>query len=264
MRRDGIITFALAVFAAVMTFLLVRSEYFPETSMLRRLTSRQVLEKVLRHETASTLKVIWKGEETGVFNFRVSPGERGRVRLNVFFQGEVPVLGEKHRMSFDASAILSSGERLEFMRILAHWRETVCEVFFRERSGSVVEGEVEWNVQGGGMNEHRRCSWKDLTDVGKTNVWTGLPELKDVMDPKRSKEAVAALEQCRLQAWSTRIHRHEDWMDAYLLSVRLDENWWGKLWLSPTGELLKLESSFGLRMINEDFFSRLDGPLPSS
>ena len=42
--------------------------------------------------------------------------------------------------------------------------------------------------------------------------------------------------------------------DAFLVEARMDRNFWVKLWMSPTGELLKMESGFGFSAVNREFF----------
>src|SRR3990172_4366313 len=92
-HRHHWITAGLVLFCGVMTFFLVRSEYFPESSLLNRLPPRYVFEKVLRNENVSSMKIEWKEETVGTLTFRVTPGKRTMVRSSV--QGMIPILGQK-------------------------------------------------------------------------------------------------------------------------------------------------------------------------
>jgi len=249
-RRHHWITAGLVLFCGVMTFFLARSEYFPESSLLNRLPPRYVFEKVLRNENVSSMKIEWKEEAVGALTFRVTPGERTVVRSSV--QGTIPILGQKPKARLDMVCALRTGRDVESFRIQGRWQE----MDFLVAAEAPIE-KIEIEVRGRGMNVKREWAVRDFLKLDGAGRMSAIPELPSGAFLARAREWSGAVGRWRTSASSARISRRGDWMDAYLLSVRADENTWARIWISPTGELLKMESSFGLSAINEDFFEGL-------
>jgi hypothetical protein len=247
---DHWIAFILTLFCGTMTFFLVRSEYFPESSPFHRLPPWYVAERLLRHESSSTLKVTWKGEDVGTFLVRVIPGAQPLIRSSA--QVIVPVLGKRPRLRFDLECVLKKNRDIARLNLNGRFQEIVFEVVADSDTNK-----FRMLAQGEGINEKREFPLSDLRDHGGRKILKDMPGLpSDVPIP--SEESLASMAASwQFTASSARIDRRGDWMDAYLMEARVDGNSWVKLWISPTGELLKLESSFGLSAMNDDFFEGL-------
>lgn len=246
------VTASLAAFCAVMTYLLVRSEYFPESSPLHRLPPAFVGERFLRHESSSALKVVWKGENVGSLNIRVAPG--GLPSISGSGQLDIPILGRRPRLTFETDCRLKPDRHLRRLML----RGALDQVAFEVLADSETDS-LRVSAHGPGVDEEREFRMSELERGGGKGVLANLQGLPP--DAVRSPDQINAMTQtARLQAASTRIERLGEWMDAYMVEGRVDANSWVKLWMSPTGEILKLESSFGLTAINEDFFEGLSLP----
>jgi hypothetical protein len=242
------ITGILALFCVVMTFLLIRSEYFPESSLLQKVPPEFVADRLLKHTTASSLKIQWKGEDIGSFNLRVLSG--AKIRMNSLLDCDVPVLGRKNKLRVESFGLLRSDRQVERLFIRGRWQASAFELRANSENDQVVV-----MAKGDGVDIRREFRFKDLLQAGITDRMDAISNLPKEVPAAEARQIASQFTRWRVNAWNTRIHRFGDWMDAYLVSARLDDNWWFKLWISPTGELLRLDSSFGLRATNEDFFT---------
>ncbi len=248
--KDLSVLVTLVSFCALMTFLLVRSEYFPESSPLHRLPPRFVGERFLHHESSSALKVVWKGEDIGSVSIRVTPTTF--TALNTSIRLEIPILGKRPKFQMEMDARLKPTHDLQRLRL----HGSVEGVNFEVTADSESD-RVQINAQGGGVDEKREFKMSDLTENGGRALLSQFPEIPKgaLQSPENLK---SMQDNIQLHAMSTRVDRLGEWMDAYMVEGRLDANTWVKLWMSPTGEILKLDSSFGLTAINEDFFEGLE------
>lgn len=259
LKRHGV-TLLLFAFCAVMTGLLVRSELFPESSWVRRLPPELVLNRVLGGDSQSSLNIWWKGERVGSCFLRVFPGTT--TRLHGMLEGYLPVLGKRHtgRFEVDGSVARLRGRShssvakarpydLQTLRLRGKVEDVSVEIH-----ANAAENLVRWRIKGGGMDEAREVPLRELAAGGVDGLREKLGELPPDLRIPRAGQMASAVRGWKLLAAATRVQRRGSPMDAFLVEARLDANWWARLWVSPTGELLKLESSFGLRALNEDFF----------
>ncbi|MBI4028065.1 MAG: hypothetical protein HY360_23985 [Verrucomicrobia bacterium] len=247
LHRDRWITGCLGLFCGIMTWLLVRSEYFPESSPFHRLPPGYVAERFLKNESLSSMKVTWKGEDVGSLTVRVTPGERPLVSGATSLV--LPVLGQKPRLHLDLECRLKHNREMERVRLRGKLHEMNFDV-----TADTATDRLQLEARGPAVDVKREFSLNDMSRSGGRKVFEEMPDLANQASLP-SQDAVAAMARgWQMTASSSRIHRLGDWMEAYLVEARLDANSWAKLWISPTGELLKLESSFGLSAINTDFF----------
>jgi hypothetical protein len=245
-RRHGV-TLALALACAGMTVLLVRSELCPESSSAHRMPPALVLARFLRGESQSALGLWWKGERVGSCLLRVFPGSL--TRLHGVLEGSVPVLGRRHAGKVELDCSLRRARELEALRVRGRVEDVSVDV-----QADAARNLVRWRVAGGGMNEEREMPLRELAEGGVAGLQKRLGELPQEWRTPAAGQLAAGARAWKLFAASTRLSRRGVSVDAYVLEARLDANWWARLWVSPTGELLKLESSFGLRALNEDYF----------
>ena len=247
-RRDLGITSVLVAFCAVMTFLLIRSEYFPESSALYRLPPRYLAERFLKNDSSSSLKLTWKGEPVGSFMVRVTPGEKPFIKCSTQF--EMPILGKRPKANLEMECKLLQNRDVERFRL----RGTAQEIHF-EILADAPSDKLDVSAIGPGLNEKRYFVWSDLIkDHGKAFL-KQLPHLPgNILLPTQFPQGLTDESSWKITASSSKISRLGDFMEVLVLDARLDANSWLKLWMSLTGEILKVESSFGLSALNEDFF----------
>jgi hypothetical protein len=252
-KRDGIITAALLVFCAVMTFFLIRVEYFSEFSFLHRIPTSHLLSRFLRGDNTSALKLTWKNHDAGSFSVRVTPGEKPFLKSSgqIFFY----LLTKKEKIHFDSECRLNSRREVERFRIhgiLGETRfrfqvDTLKDLFRIDLEG--LDSPFQWE-----------CSLKDIIENGGEKFLKQLPELPWGIPLPKRWSASSLVEGWTTVASTVRIDRLGDWMDAYLLLARSNQSQWVKLWMSPTGDILEFDSSFGWRAKNIDFFEGINAP----
>lgn len=250
-QLDYWITGVLILFCGIMTVFLVRSEYYPEASSLHQLPPRYVVERFLRYENSSAMAVIWRGETLGSLLVRVVPGKYPLIKGSA--QLAVPLLSEKPRMLMEVDCLLGLNREMKQMRFHGKLQDIALDIF-----ADSEKNHCEIKTKGMGLNEKREFLLTDLKKSSGSNILKTITGLSEGIPPVPSPESLSGMAQhWQMNASSARLSRHGDWMDVYLVEARIDANSWVKLWMSLTGELLKLESSFGLTMSNEDFFQGL-------
>jgi len=233
----------LGLFCGVMTWLLIENEYLMESSIFHRLPVEYLREKFFQHENQSTLKIVWKGETIGGIALQVFPRQGPALRGTS--QLIIPILGQKPSLRIEMELKLKQDYELDQLELTGKYDGMNFDV-----SASSKTGKLKFKIDGKGISEEHELSLADVTSERREELLTKMPSLPSL--PINTKGY-------QLRASSVRIYRHEDWMDAYLLETRIDANSWLKIWMSPTGELLKADSSFGLTAINEDFFEPIPG-----
>jgi hypothetical protein len=246
-RRDGWIGLAAILFCSVMTWFLIRTEYFPDALSLYQLPPQYLADRFLKNESYSPMILKWKGEEMGSMAVRVTPGSP--LTLHGFVDVTVPVLGQKPKVRMDVDCHLKPTYEVSYMRLRGRIHDVRLEVI-----ADPAKDLLTTHAQGEGFDTKREFRMKEISDSGAKNVLKeipGLPEGFSIPNPKDISELGG---QWRIIASSTRVYRKQDWMDAYMVHARMDENSWIKLWMSPTGEILEIKSSFGFSALNEEFF----------
>lgn len=248
--QDCWISGVLILFCGIMTWFLVRSEYFHISSTLHELPVRYVAERFLKYENSSSLKITWKGEDAGATIVRVIPGVRPIVTSST--QMTFPILGQKPRVYLEIKCRLKTNRDVSFLHAHGKIQELLFDV-----SADFDEDKIIFRATGNGIDEKGGFVLNDLTKNGGRKILEQIPGLPAQAVLPSPEAMFQMTDSWRMTAVSSQVYRLGDWMDAYVVEARMDGNSWFKLWMSPTGELLKMESSFGLNAINEDFF---EGP----
>ncbi len=248
-KRDWTITLSLVVLCSCLTWLLIRSEYFPDAASLYRIPTQTIVERFLKNENHSVLTLIWKGERVGSLSLRVVPGTNPAIFGST--QAVLPVLGQKPSLRCDFDARLLSNHTLEHLRLRGKIQELLFEI-----ETDTPTGKVRMEAHGNGVDEKREFS----TKAPHQSIPDAFQQLMSEHQlPGGSVEsAQQVLNKISFIGSQTRIHRQQDWMDAYLLEIRSDSNTWMKIWIGFAGEPLKLDSSFGLSAFNQDFFPEME------
>jgi hypothetical protein len=241
--RDLGIALLLLTFCGVMTYFLIRSEYYPN-STLQEVPLQTVLSKVFRHQSTSPLRVFWRDEEMGIITIRLLSGSP--TFMNVKVDVVLPVLGEKPKLQCDVDCRFSKSRELTNLKAVGK----VDEVKFDISSDQKV---IKLKVKGGGWDEERELPIKNLR-LDDKDLSKSIPELKEELSARHIEQAQSLIDQWKWSASASRLQRKGDWIDTYVIKGELDQKIWIRLWLTQTGELLKVDSGFGLNAVNEDFF----------
>lgn len=227
--------------------MLIRTEYFPEASSLYHLPLQYVAERFLKCESLSILKLIWKGEDIGSLTLRVIPGKRPLLKSSA--QLVVPILNQRPSLYAEMNCRLKSNRDIEHLQLQGSFREIAYEMWV-----NTLDHKMVLEVHGDGVNEKREFVLDDFMENSGKNFLRQIPGVPEKLSPPFQEMVAGVMRNIQFNAFTARIQRLGDWMEVYLVEARLDVNSWIKLWISPTGELLKLESSFGFQAMNEDFF----------
>ena len=247
---DRWITAGLVLFCGVMTWLLVRSEYFPELSLLHRLPPHYILDRFLKNESSSTLEVTWKGENIGECSLRVIPGEK--ILLYGSTKLVIPILGQKPKFQMKMDCRLKSNRAMDRLHLQGQAQEMNFDLL-----ADTAQDRVRLELHGDGLSEKREFVLSEILRNGGRGALEQIPELSQVSSLSAQEAVTTMAQDWKVMACLSRVLRRGDWMEAYFVETRLDRHSWARLWMSPTGDILKLESSFGLSVLNVDFFEGL-------
>lgn len=245
--RDLRITLLLLLFCAVMTFFLIRSEFYPN-STLQEIPLQTVLNKVFRHQSTSPLKVFWREEDIGFITIRLLSGTP--TFLNVKADVVLPVLGEKPQLRCDVDCRFSKNREMTHLKAVGKLDEINFELSSDQKT-------IKFKAKGGGLDEEREIPLQNLR-LNNKDLLKPIPELSEQLSAHDIDEAQALVSQWKWTASASRLQRKGDWLDTYLVKGEIDQKIWIRLWLTPTGELLKVDSGFGLSAVNEEFFGTQD------
>jgi len=233
------------LFWIVMVTLLIRSEYFPEHASLYRLPVSYVGKKIFTSDTGSDLAVYYKDTFVGRVQIEPSPPNQNLLKGNVKL--DWPVLGQAYR-----------GEA--FFAILFNPRLDVDQFSLTSKSDDaslVIEGSrladrIEANLNINQSRVTRRFTWSELEKQNYEGALTGLNEQAGM--PQLPPAMLAGTAQrLRWFAASANLNRNGEKIDALLIATEGDRDYWVKIWVTPSGEILLVQTSpsIGIRLENK-------------
>lgn len=236
------------LFWLVMVSLLIRSEYFPESASLYRLPISYVGRKVFTSDTGSDLSIFYKKTYVGRLMMEPSPPNerllKGTIKL------DWPVLGHAYRgdiyftfgfnpsLEIDQFAITSKSEGALVIIEGAKITDRIKAVF---RSGDVaIDREFRWG-------ELERRKFEGVVDGLKSDFGGqfGLQQLPPGF-------AAGFPRQLGWFAASANLTRDDKRIDTLLIATEGDRDYWVKIWVTPSGEILLVQTSplIGLSLEN--------------
>lgn len=242
-------TAILVLFCGTMTFLLIRSEYYPEGSALQQVPPAHLLTRFLRNEALSSLSVLWKGEPIGAVSLRVYAPNMGGTLMSGTVRVILPILGREPKFHMDMQCRVKSRKEFDRLHLNGKFETTSFDV-----DADAARDLLRIESSGPHGQERHELKLSELTTNGGKNIVGKFPQLKDMGSLPSAQSVESTLAAVRLTAASTKLKRRGEMMDAYVFQIRQDANLWFKLWMAPTGDLLKFDSSFGLTALNEDYF----------
>jgi hypothetical protein len=237
-----VVTF-IWLFWAVMVALLIRSEYFPEHASLYRLPPEFVAHKIFRSDTGSDLTIYYKDVIVG--RARIEPAPLAQNVLKGSVQLNWPGLGKNYQSESYFTFIFNS--KLEAQQFGVSSRGEQTTVFVE---GNRAQNKLTATIQIAGSAVEKRLKWSDLEEQ-KFDVLTA--ELQGAGTPGLPPGLLAeAGKEIHWYGASTSLRRGERKIDAFMIASEGNRDYWVKLWLTPSGEVLLVQTSpaIGVRIEN--------------
>jgi hypothetical protein len=249
MKRDLIWGTLFLGFAGLMTWLLVRYETFPEAAVIQRVPPELVWARVLKYESSSHLELFLKEEPIGSFNVQVRPAQISSLQGRL--HAAVPVLSQTQSVRGEFEVRFNRKREVSMARADGSFND----VQFKLRSDSQTGGTVE--VNGGGYQFKQEFSAVEVGQDSVSQQWpseaarllggSGIPGIGAAGALPFSADSL------KWNACTVRLDRKGVPLEAYRVEARSSHELWGRIWFSPTGELLKFETSLGFHGYNPDF-----------
>lgn len=224
------------LFWIVMVALLVRSEYFPEHASLYQLPISYVGRKIFTSDTGSDMAILYKQIYVGKIFIEPSPTNervlKGNIRLNW------PVLGKAVRAEIFFSFTFNPKLEVEEFNINSHSEDTVLNF-----DGSRLQDRIDANFRINGSIIEKHFKWSEMerknfedTMMSGVNDQLGLQQLPPAL-------IAGSTQELRWYAASANLTRHDRKVDALLIATEGNRDYWVKIWVTPSGEILFIQTS---------------------
>jgi hypothetical protein len=255
-----VIALGIIAFWLVMMTLLIRSELLQTTPVAYAVPVETVMQKIFEGEESSDLAIFYQGARVGCCSMQVlkdkkAPRPQYRVRSSLLLNFQV--FGKPVRLQSDTDSEFD--RRYQMTRFESH---TVTGDSKIDMKGDLRSQEIEFVLQfGDGYQEKHKMPFATLEKMGPSGAMglmgMGGLQLPDSASAKSGTGAWAGLgqrgsgptttvQEIPLQAGRQKIH-------SLMVYTRYDESLWSKVYVSPVGEVLKVETSFGVSMLNAQF-----------
>ncbi len=255
----GRITAAVVViFWLVMTGALVRLEFFPEPIGVNEVPPELVLRKIFNNPDSPGLNVFYHGSPLGFCKVEFTP---------IFTTtNEVPARPTSYRVQSELTLTVQGGFPANRIRLIGdsyfnskfemesfHLRSGFAENRFEVR-GDAASNKVVLDVEFGEFREHRELEFSRIQGAGLAGAM-GVPGLSSfgLIGGVPMGPGGLGMSQPKTRIYLTDLHVGEAKMQAYLIDSRFDDTLWSKLWVSQRGEILKVDTSVGVTMVQNMF-----------
>ncbi len=253
-----VVSFWLATMAA-----LVRLEYFPSPGPLEAVPTEHVLRKLLANPEPANLTIYYESVKIGNCSISVSPDHTGLAgapsksgyRVATELKLRASVFGMPTRIRLEGLSLFS--EQYEMTQFSLNTRVGDGRI---NMSGDRASGKVKMTLDLGDGEETREFSFAQIGNGGLANV-LGLPQLANLGLASGLGGAGNATASGRTVEPKTRFEMFPvggGSVQAYLVDYRLDERMWAKIWVSRAGEVLQVDTSFGLKMVDQKLAASTD------
>ena len=251
---------AVIAFWAAMMSALVRLEFFPQSSGLGDVPPEVVLHKIFHHEEDTRLNVSYQGQAIGFCKVEInpvlSPGNpldkspatkttAYRVRSELTLT--LTLLGTPSRLRLVGDSLFDEHYQLESFHLKTSIGDGTIDV-----RGDAASKKVHVDYAVGELREKRDFDFAQVQGAGLASAM-GLPGLPSFAGgplglgpagpagPAGPPSTLIYL--ADLPVGDAILRKN------YLVESKLDKNMWAKMWVSQRGEVLKVETSFGLTML---------------
>jgi hypothetical protein len=266
---NKIITGFVITFWLVMMAALVRVEFFPRESRLLPLSTEQVLAQIVKNSEPARLDVIYQDQKIGSCRVGIAPLAEvealealpensstkpgaylvdGSLTLNLFVFGTPSRFRLSGKLRFDAKYEL---KRFDLQSHVGASQFAVA--------GNAETKQVQLRYNTGEGLEERALNYGETGASANLIQAMGLPGLPSI--PGFGGWPVGHSDQLVQQTLSravTRAYRDTIQINGldqrvYLVHTRFDEglNLWSKIWIDEEGNVLKVDTSFGLTLVSD-------------
>ncbi len=227
-----VVTF-IWLFWVVMVMLLIRSEYFPQQASLYRLPVSYVGKKIFGSDTGSDLAMYYKQFFVGRMLIAPSPpGERvlkGSVKL------DWPVLGQPYRAEIYYSFLFNPMLGIDAFNLTSKSESGSVAI-----TGNRLMDRIDAGLHFQSMTIDQHFKWSELERKNYADLITSLGQ-----DPGLQQLSLAGgtAKEIRWYAASASLMRGDKRTDALVIATESNRDYWIKIWVTPSGEVLLVQTS---------------------
>lgn len=252
-----ILAIIIVTFWLVMTAALVRLEFFPEPLSVSEVPPELVLRKIFHNTDSPGLNVFYQGAPLGFCKIDFTP-----LHDATELPAGSPIPPTRYRVQSELTLTLATSAFPQRLRLTGdsyfnsrfemesfHLRSNIGEGRFEVR-GDSVSNKVVLDMELGEFRDHRELDFSRIQGAGLAGA-VGLPGLSSfgLIGGVPVSPGGLGMAQPTTRIYLTDLHLGEAVMRTYLLDSRLDDSLWSKMWVSQRGEILKIETSIGVTMI---------------
>ena len=232
------------LFWIVMVTLLIRSEYFAEQASLYRLPVSYVGKKIFASDTGSDLAIYYK--QTLVGRLLIDPSPPGERMLKGSVKLAWPVLGQPYHGEAYYMFLFNPMLNVELFNLTS-----------KSESGSlVVEGNrlkdrIDANLRIQSMTLDRHFKWSELEKTNYEDMMTSLGQQPGLQQLPSALVAGTA-RQIRWYAANASLKRNDEKVDALLIATEGNRDYWIKIWVTLSGEVLLVQASPAIGIVLEN------------
>ncbi len=265
-----IIAGMIVVFWVGMMTALVRVELFPDTGRVGDVPPEIILRKIFTLGEDTRLNVSYQGRNIGFCRIEIEPlasdhdsalaADGYRVRSDLTLALEL--MGAQSHLRLAGDSLFNTDYEIESFRLKTEIGEGRVDV-----RGDSQSNLVTVDFEFGDIRDRRVFNFDQIQGAGLASAM-GLPGLANFSFlggggmPGTFGSGSGAAEAIM---GSTTIHLAELRvgsliLKSYLVESRLDQNLWARIWVSERGEVLKVDTSFGLSMLADVLSGQDFGP----
>lgn len=252
-----VISIGIVGFWLVMTTLLVQNELLETTPIGYAVPVETVMQKIFDGGESSDLAIFYQGSRVGRCSLQVTKEKKASVP-NYVVRSELTldfdVFGKPVRLQSATDSQFD--QKYQLTRFHSH---TVSGDSQMEMQGDLASKDIEFVLTlGEGYQEKHKMPFATLEKMGPSGAMGlfgmgGLP-LPDTAKDKSANSLTAALGQSKngptTSVLEAMLQVGNQKLTTFLVHTKYDESLWSKVYVSPMGEVLKVETSFGVTMRN--------------
>ena len=243
---------------------LVRMEFYPQQRGMGDVPPQVVLRKVFNHEEDTRLDVSYQDESIGFCKVEIAPiareadaGASGRsdkpypaYRVHSDLNLTLSLMGTPSRLRLVGDSIFNNEYEIESFHLKTDIGEGRIDV-----RGDSISNTVTVDFEIGDMRDHRVFDFAQVRGAGLASAMGlpglanfsffgggGMPTAFNQSNPNASAGSATTIILTDLRVGDLTLR-------TYQVESRMDQNMWARLWVSERGEVLKVETSFGLTML---------------
>jgi hypothetical protein len=246
----------IVVFWLLMTGALVHLEYFPKPLRVSEVPPELVLRKIFNNPDSPGMNIYYHGTLLGFCKIDFTPlsgntelpanSDIAPSRYRV--QSEVTLTPNTTTIPYRIRVVGDSYFNAQFEMESFHLRSTIGEGRLEVR-GDAASKKVMLDLEMGELRDRREFDFRRIQAAGLSGA-IGLPGLSGfgfIGGAPVGPGAPGTTPTTRIYLADLRVG--EAPLRSYLVESRFDETLWSKMWVSQRGEILKIETSVGVTML---------------